>query len=161
MQLTDDELLAIVDEATTALGELLLRHRQLREASLNSQVISASQERIEKRRAEIEKEREKIRKTRDVIRRRRELEKISRDHEKEATDEGKQSPRLVAVRNGRGAVIGWLQSAGGSKVNVLDRRGRVVAREVGGYTLSRRGGLAGAGRQGLRVLGQTLPKGAG
>ena len=108
MHLTDDELLAIVDEATTALGEILLRHRQLREARLDSQVISASQERIEKRRAEIEKEREKIRKSRDVIRRRRELERIRRDHEKQKTDEAKHPPRLVAVRNGRGAVIGWL-----------------------------------------------------
>src|SRR5688572_24059808 len=113
MQLTDDELLAIVDEATTALGEILLRHRQLREASRDSQVISASQERIEKRRTEIEKEREKIRKTRDVIRRRRELEKTRRDHDKEATDEGRLPPRLVSVRNDRGADIGWFQSVGG------------------------------------------------
>ena len=71
-----------------------------------------------------------------------------RDHEKEMATETKLPARLVAVRNGKGAVIGWLQSAGVGRVNVLDRRGRVVAREIGRNTLDRRGLFTGSGNQG-------------
>lgn len=128
MTLTDDELLEVIDEVTIALGEILLRHRQLRESLMSGDTISASQNRIEKRRAEIEKEREKIRKTREVIRRRRELEKIRRDHEKTEVAEIKSTATTSPILNGKGAVIGWFQRAGQNRTNILSRQGRVVAR---------------------------------
>ena len=128
MRLTDDELLAIIDEVATALGEILLSHRQLTEGLLDGKAIAMSQDRIEKRRTEIEKEREKIRKTRDAIRRRRELEKVRKDHEKEEVAETKSTATTSPILDGKGAVIGWIQRAGGNRTNILSRQGRVVAR---------------------------------
>ena len=157
MTLTDGELLDVIDEVTIALGEILLRHRQLTESLVGDDTIKTSQDRIEKRRTEIEKLRNKIRKARETARRRRELEKVRKDHEKKAVAETTHSARLIAVRDGGGRVVGWLQSVGGGKVNVLDRRGVVVAREIGTATLDRRGLCVGGGvRQGLRILGQSL-----
>lgn len=156
MKLTEDELLAIIDEVTIALGQILLSHRQLTEGLLDNNAIEASQDRIEKRRADIEKEREKIRKTRDAIRRRRELEKIRKDREKEANSapqtEAKRNPAGVeAIINQRGQVIGYRQTNGRQTV-FLSPKGEVVAREVGGQTYDRRGGFVGQGKQGLRLL---------
>ena len=131
MRITDDELLGVIDEVTIALGEILLRHRNLRESLLANDAISASQDRIEKRRAEIEKERGKIRKTRDGIRRRRELEKISKEHEKEVATESKSTATMSPILDGKGALIGWIQRAGGNRTNILDRKGKVVARFTG------------------------------
>ena len=158
MTIEPDEILSILDDVCIAVGEILLRHRQLREGMLDSNAIAASQGRIEQRQAEIGKEREKIRKARESIRRRRELEKIRKDHEKDITAEATLPARLVPVMNGSGAVVGWLQSVGNGRVNVLDQRGNVVAHEIRGRTYDGSGRFAGRGSQGLRLLGHAKKK---
>ena len=159
MKLTDDELLGVIDEVTIALGEILLRHRNLRESLLATDAVSASQDRIEKRRTEIEKEREKIRKTRETIQRRRELERISKQHKDDANkkpqnEAGEGRSGITAIINQRGQVIGYRQESG-RQTNYLTAGGKLVAREVGGHTYDGRGGVSGRGKQGLRILGQT------
>lgn len=131
MIFSNDELLEIIEQVTLTFGELLLRHRQLTEGLVDDQRIATLQDRIEKRRAEIDQERDRIRKVRDGIRRRRELEKISKEHEKEVTAESKSTATTSPILDGKGAVIGWIQRAGGSRMNILDRKGKVVARFTG------------------------------
>lgn len=64
----------------------------------------------------------------------------------------------MALRNGQGRLIGWLQPVGANRLNVLDAKGRLVAREIDGMTLDRRGRLVGHGKQGLVVLGYELAR---
>jgi hypothetical protein len=157
MKKSRDDLLSLLDDATVALSEILLRHRSLEESLLATKAISASHDRIEKRRAEIEKERTKIRKARETIRRRRDLEKIRKDHEKDEVSETVKYGLMVPVRDGNGRTIGWLQAVGKDRVNVFDRWGKIVARELGSTTFDHRGRVVGRGvNQGLRVLGQSL-----
>ena len=85
MTLTDDEVRAIIDEVTIALGEILLSHRQLTEDFLERHGLEQAQDRIEQRRAEIQKERECIGQMKDALRHRREVEKIRKKNEKEAS----------------------------------------------------------------------------
>ena len=156
MTITDEELLAVIDQVTIALGEILLSHRGLTEGLVDDQRIATARDRIEKSREEIDQEREKIRKTRDTLRRRQDLEKIRQDHEKVPQSEQKRPASMVPVQDQGGRVVGWVQSVGKGRFNILDQRGRVVAREIGNHTLDGLGRYAGRGRQGLRVLGQTM-----
>ena len=73
IKITDDKLLEIIDEMTTALGEILLRHEQLEEATLYDKGISQSKERIAKKRLEIDKLNQKVLMMKKVIDRRKEL----------------------------------------------------------------------------------------
>jgi hypothetical protein len=73
IKITDDELLEIIDEMTTALGEILLRHEQLEEATLYDKGISQSKERIAKKRLEIDKLNQKVLFMKKAIDRRKEL----------------------------------------------------------------------------------------
>jgi membrane protein involved in colicin uptake len=99
MKLTDDEVLAIIDEATIALGEILLSHRQLTEDFLERHGIEQAEDRIEKRRAEIQKERERIRQMKDAIRHRREVERIRKQDEKEAESAASKQPQTETIKN--------------------------------------------------------------
>lgn len=160
MTITDDELLAIIDEVTIALGEILLSHRHLTESMIDDKRISTSQDRIEKRRGEIEKERDRIRKIRDAVRHRRDVEQIRKQHEKDhdqgkrpQTEEIRKETGLETITNQRGQVVGYRQNQGSQTV-FLNCKGVLVAREVGGKTFDNRGSFVGAGRQGMRQLGQ-------
>lgn len=73
IKITDDELLEIIDEMTTALGEILLRHEQLEEATLYDKGIAQSKDRIAKKRLEIDKLNQKVLLMKKAIDRRKEL----------------------------------------------------------------------------------------
>lgn len=156
MTVTDEDLLAIIDEVTVALGEILLSHRQLTEGFFEDQQIDRSQDRIEKRRTEIEKERNRIRKIRDAVRHRREVERLRKQHDQgksPQTETVKKPTGIKSIINHRGTVIGYRQTNGCQTV-FLNPKGNVVAREVAGRTYDHRGSLVGNGKQGLRLLGQ-------
>jgi hypothetical protein len=99
MKLTDDEVLAIVDEVTVALGEILLSHRQLMEDFLERHGIEQAQDRIEKRRAEIQRERERIGQMKDALRHRGEVERIRKQNEKDAKKKRQQEEAFVGRGN--------------------------------------------------------------
>ena len=75
IKITDDSLLEIIDEITIAIGEILLRHQQLEEATLYDKGIEQSKDRISKKRLEIEKLKRKVLIMNLAIKRRKETEK--------------------------------------------------------------------------------------
>lgn len=156
MTFTDDELISLIEEVTTTLGQIFLFHRELTEGILLQQQTDRSRDKIESLKKRMESEKEKLVQVRRSQQRKQELERIRKSHETETTTEGTSRSHLVSIRDQRGQVVGWLQSAGRNRVTVLDRRGVVVGRVINGQTYDGHGRLAGKGDQGLRVLGQTL-----
>lgn len=75
IKITDDSLLEIIDEITIAIGEILLRHQQLEEATLYDKGIEQSKDRISKKRLEIEKLKRKVLIMNLAMKRRKEAEK--------------------------------------------------------------------------------------
>ena len=75
IKITDDSLLEIIDEITIAIGEILLRHQQLEEATLYDKGIEQSKDRISKKRLEIEKLKRKVLIMNLAMKRRKESEK--------------------------------------------------------------------------------------
>jgi hypothetical protein len=84
MNISDDELLSIIEDTTLALGQILLRHRDLSESLLDTQQTDRQKEKIDSLRKQIEDERHNLSKIRRSQQREKELERIRRDHEKEA-----------------------------------------------------------------------------
>lgn len=158
MTFSDDELLDILDEVTTTLGQILLRHRELAEGILDVQQTDRSRDKIESLKTRLAVEKEKLAQVRQQQQRKRELERNRKSHETETQTEAKSSSKMVSVRDQRGQVIGWVQSVGRNNFNFLDRRSRLVGRFINGQTYDGRGRVVGNGDQGLRVLGQTLKK---
>ena len=78
IKITDDSLLEIIDEITIAIGEILLRHQQLEEATLYDKGIEQSKDRISKKRLEIEKLKRKVMIMNWAMKRRKETVKYSK-----------------------------------------------------------------------------------
>jgi hypothetical protein len=153
---SDDELLDILDEVTTTLGQIFLRHRELTEGILDVQQTDRSRDKIDQLKKRMELEKEKLTQVRHHQQRSKELERIRKRHDSETQTEGMSRSQLVTIRDQRGQVIGWVQSAGRNNFNFLDRHSRLVGRFINGQTYDQRGRFIGDGNQGLRVLGQTL-----
>ena len=160
MKFSDDELLSIIDDVTLALGQLLLTHRELTEGLLDQYQTDAEKEKIADLKKQIEVEREKLSAIRHAQERKKELERIRKDHEKEAkASKSKQTEQklgTVALRNQRGQLVGWVQTVGRNRLNILNPQGKVVAREIDGRTFDGRSQFRGYGSQGLRVLGTKI-----
>lgn len=75
IKITDDSLIEIIDEITIAIGEILLRHQQIEEATLYEKGIEQSKDRISKKRLEIEKLKRKVLIMNLAMKRRKETEK--------------------------------------------------------------------------------------
>jgi len=60
MNISDNELLSIIEDTTLALGQILLRHRALSESLLDTQQTDREKERIDSLRKQIEDERENL-----------------------------------------------------------------------------------------------------
>jgi cell shape-determining protein MreC len=155
---TDDELISLIEEVTTTLGQIFLRHRELTEGILHQQLTDRSREKIELLKKRMELEKEKLVQIRHQQQRTKELERIRKSHETETTTEGTSRSPLVTIRDQRGRVVGWIQSVGENRVNILDGRSRLVGRFINGQTYDQRGRFIGDGNQGLRLLGQMLTK---
>jgi hypothetical protein len=84
MNISNDELLSIIEDTTLALGQILLRHRDLSESILDTQQTDRAREIIDLLRRQIEDERERLAKIRHDQQRRKELERIRKTHEKES-----------------------------------------------------------------------------
>lgn len=157
MTFTDDELLDLIEEVTFTLGQILLRHRELTEGILDQQLTDRSRDKIDSLKKRIEMEKEKLAQTRHHQQRTKELERIRKSHDQDKTQtEGTSRTQLVTIRDQRGRVIGWIQSVGKNRLNVLDGRSRLVGRFINGQTYDSKGHFIGNGNQGLRVLGQVL-----
>ena len=160
MNISDDDLLSIIDDATQALGQILLNHRELSESLLDTQQTDRAKEKIDTLRKKIEDERENLASTRQTQQRKKELERIRQSHAKEANEakETKQKIGTVALQNQKGQVVAWIQTIGKNRVNIMNAKGKVIAREIDGRTFNERGEFRGYGKQGLRVLGMNLKR---
>jgi len=159
MTISDDDILSIIDETTVALGQILLRHRELSESLLDTQQTERGREKIDSLRKQIEDERENLAKIRHTQQRKKELERIRKAHDKEAKEmQTEQKAGLVSLLNQSGRLIGWIQTIGRNRVNILNANGKVVAREIDGQTFDGRSRFVGGGSQGLRVLGKSSRK---
>ncbi len=154
-----DDLIEIISDVTTLLGDALAKHVDLNE-SLADGGVESQKMKLDGLKARLAAERLKLSKLKDAAKRKRELEKIMQDHENErarsALNERKATQSRVPLLNAQGRVIGWLHSESGGKVAVYDAKGRIVARELHGITIDRTGRLVGRGRQGLVALGRRL-----
>ncbi len=153
MRFTDDEILEILEEVTVTLGQLFLTHRDLTEGLLDQNQTNQVKLKIDSLRKKIDDQRGKLVQIRHVHQRKKELERIRRDHERESSKDTQTEQKNRTILNQKGQVVGWLQTAGRNRVNILDPKGRVVGREINGVTYDRRGQVRGSGIQGLRVLG--------
>lgn len=156
MTITDDELIDLIEEVTSTLGQILLRHRELTEGLLDQQLTDSSRDKIDSLKKNLELEKEKLSQIQHQQQRKRELERIRKSHETETQSEGTSRSQLVTIRDQRGRVLGWIQSVGKNRFNVLDGRSRLVGRFINGQTYDSRGRYVGNGNQGLRILGQSL-----
>ena len=86
MNISNDELLSIIDDAALALGQILLRHRELSENLLDTQQTQRGMERIDALRKQIEDEKERLSSIRHAQQRKRELDRIRKAHEREANE---------------------------------------------------------------------------
>ena len=156
MKISDEELLSIIEDATLALGQILLSHRELSESLLDTQQTKRGEEKIATLRRQIEDERENIAKVRHTQQRKKELERIRNAHEKKAKEtQTEQKAGMVSLLNQSGKLIGWIQTIGRNRVNILNANGKIVAREIDGRTFAGNNRFAGCGSQGLRVLGMS------
>ena len=157
VKITDDELLAIIDEVTVTLGQIFLSHRELTEGLLDDGPTERSQKKIHDLKKRLDVEKDRLTQHRRFQQRKRELEKVRDDHDKHVQSESK----TVPIQNQSGCVLGWMQVVGTNRIHFLDHRGQVIGRFINGQTYDHRGRVVGMGNQGLRVLGQTLKKVAG
>lgn len=159
MKITDDELLSIIEDTTLALGQILQTHRGLAESLLDTQQTKRGREKIDSLKKKIEDERDELRQIRQTQQRKKELEKIRKGHAGEGKNtQTEQKIGTVPLRNSRGQVVAWVQTIGRNQVNIMDVRGKIIAREIDGRTFNARGEFQGYGRQGLRILGMNLRK---
>lgn len=154
MTFTDDELISLIEEVTTTLGQIFLSHRELTEGLLDDGPTERSQKKINDLKKRMELEKDRLTQHRRFHQRKKELEKIRDDHDKQVQSESKTTP----VQDQSGKVIGWMQVVSPNRIHFLDHRGQVIGRFINGQTYDHRGRVVGMGNQGLRVLGQILRK---
>ena len=162
MKITRDQLMDLLDDLCSEVSRVVATHaeicRELAEDSLDQRRTDAQQQRIDRVKAELEDEKTKLSRLRQSQRHKREVERSRKEHGAQRQHESQGGGGAVALRNGQGRLIGWLQPVGANRLNVLDAKGRLVAREIDGMTLDRRGRLVGHGKQGLVVLGYELAR---
>ena len=159
MRISRDEISEILSQTTTLLGQLLATMNELREDTIDQRQASAQQAKVDRIKRELDDEKEQMKRLRHRQQHKRELERGRKEREKHIQHEGRGgSGGLVALRNARGQLVGWLRADGQDRLEVLDSKGRLVAREIRGLTLNAGGRLVGHGRLGLAVLGANSPK---
>lgn len=159
MRISRDEISEILSQTTTLLGQLLATMNELREDTIDQRQASAQQAKVDRIKRELDDEREQMKRLRHRQQVKRELERGRKEREKHRQHEGRGGGAgLVALRNARGQLIGWLRAGSQDRLEVLDSKGRLVAREIRGITLNAGGRLVGHGRLGLAVLGANSPK---
>lgn len=157
MKISKDEMNSILSQTTTLLGQLLATMNELREDTIDQRQASAQQAKVDRIKRELENEKEGMKRLRHRQQHKRQVERSRKDRDQDRQHEGR-GGGLVALRNSRGQLIGWLRATGKDRLEVLDGKGRVVAREINGLTLNASGRLVGHGRLGLAVLGANSPK---
>jgi hypothetical protein len=155
MQASQEELISTLDELTSAIGEVLASHLEIRESILGlpSSTVAAKV-RISQLQAKIDGEKVRLAKAKEAERRKRELLRKNRENDRRLKKEVvARESRSVPVRDGSGKTIGFVLRINPQKTEFRDSKGRLVAYELGGRTYDGKGRFRGTGDQGLRFLG--------
>ena len=155
--MNEDELIDIISDVTTLLGDALTKYVALSESISAGAGVESQTLKLDALKARMADEKLKLAKLKGAAKRRKD---IATDNERRArrpvANESKSPAGRIQLLNGQGRVIGWLHSESNGKVTVYDAKGRLVARELAGITLDRAGRFVGRGRQGLVTLGQRI-----
>jgi hypothetical protein len=161
MPLTQSELLDLVDEVNVAVAQAIASYAELNEGMVDDAATDAAREKVDRLKQKTDHAKRRLADLKDRQRHKREVERRRKEHEREAKKlhqtEAKDSG-TVYLRDGSGRVIGFMRMLGKGRTDFFLTTGKLVAREVGGRTLTATGKLAAPDRQGLRVLGQVLGK---
>jgi hypothetical protein len=145
--MTRDELIELISDATTLLGTALAQHVDLTE-SISGAGVEAQTLKLDTLKSQLADEKLKLAKLKDAAKRKKELEKLRQT-------EGK-SGGIVTLRDASGRTIGFVRVMGPNRTDYFDRKGKLVAREVGGVTYDGQGKMVYRGKLGLVVLGKSL-----
>ena len=153
-----DYLLNELLTVTCTLGQLIEIYGELAESILDQTQTRLGREKIDSLKKQIETEQDRLAKIKHAQQRKKELEKLRQDQDKAAGKKSQQNEvqhgsKTIQLLDGKGKLVAWLQVLGKDRVNILDARGRLVAKEISGMTFDKSGKFMGRGRQGLRVLG--------
>jgi hypothetical protein len=156
--MNEDELIDIISDVTTLLGDALTKYVALAETISAGAGVESQTLKLDALKARMADEKLKLAKLKDAAKRRKD---INADNQLRArrpvANESKSPAGLIQLLNGQGRLIGWLHSESNGKVTVYDAKGRRVATELPGITLDRLGRAVGRGKaQGLVMLGRTL-----
>jgi hypothetical protein len=156
-----EDVVGILHECLSCLGELTAPRAFLWESFQVQSQSRKSREKIEDLHHRIEVEKEKVKQIQDSEKRRKELEKIRRDHDKDQSEkstqnEGKHPLSITPIYDQSGRLIGYTLPLSRTRSAILNRKSQLVAYEINGVTYDRQGRSQGRGRQGLRVLGQSI-----
>ena len=112
MKLTRDELISIVSDVTTLLGQVLAQHVELQESLVGGGAgVERQKMKLNALKARLAGEKLKLDKLNDAAKRKKELEKASkRSADRSLANEGKQS-RVALYNNRRGIVSTFLKFA--------------------------------------------------
>jgi len=164
MQISKDELISIVDDATTTFAELLLTHcRQqvdLYESTFGHTQDASAKARLDNLEKDVEKAKERVADARAHQNRNKALHRLKQQQDKASTEKTPQNEQkggsTVRYTDGRGRNCGSMRRTGPRSAAFFDATGRLVAHESGGNTFDASGKFAGRGNQGLRLLGQAM-----
>jgi len=154
-----DELAAILDDICATIGELLVTNAQLKEGMVDDGATETAQEKLDQLKQDTLAAKEKLANLKQRQQHKKELARQRQEHERKAKPqqtEGKSTRSRVALLNGKGRWIGWVETAANGNVNIYDKHGRIVGRELAGLTLDQNGKLFARGRAGLVALGKKL-----
>jgi hypothetical protein len=150
MKLTKDELIDLLDEITSAIGQILASQSTISEDSLSRKYVLDSQKKIESIKDKLAKEKEKQANLKATQKRKEYLEKIRNQNQiRKRVSEGKQ---LVRITNSRGVTVGWSKTLGNGDTVITRPNGSIVAFQRGNKTYDAKGSYVGDGHQGSCFL---------
>jgi hypothetical protein len=152
--MNEDELIDIISSVTNLLGSTLAQHVELTETIAAGAGVESQRRKVAALKAKIADANLRLAKLKDRAKRKKELAKANQH--KPATNEGKSTRSRVALLNGKGRWVGFVETLASGNVNIYDARGRIVSRELSGLTLDQNGRLFAKGRAGLVALGKKL-----
>ena len=142
--MTRDDLIEILSDVTTLLGDALTKYVDLNENIIGQSAgVDAQSKKLDLLKARLAGEKLKLSKLKDAAKRRRELEKANQ-HEAPARRPANESKNsgTVYLRDGASRVIGFMRMLGKGRTDFFSASGQLVAREVNGKTYTPSGKLA-------------------
>lgn len=169
MQISKNELISIIDDATTAFAELILTHcRQqvdLHESTFGQTQDDAAKARLATLKKDVERAKERLAQSRDRENRNKTLRRLKQQQDKASAEKAVQNEQkrhsgtTTRLTDGAGKLVGTRVRAGKNRTYYYNATNKLVAIEANGQTFDGSSGrFAGRGKIGLILLGKSLRK---